>query len=203
MNHKYRILPLICAALVVGATASSHAQSAPVATAQRLCDALIGAMKQGKALGFAARRDLLAPEIRRDMNLPLMTRIVVGSKWLAFTSAERDGLVQAFSDFSIANYASRFSAYSGERFVVDPAATTLGSGDVIVKSTLVPKGGDPVHLDYLMRQSNGQWQVIDVFLSGTISELAARRSEYSAVLKSGGAGGLIELLRKKTAEISG
>jgi phospholipid transport system substrate-binding protein len=50
--------------------------------------------------------------------------------------------------------------------------------------------------------SGGSWKIIDVFLSGTISELAARRSEYSLVLRTGGAPALVDLLRKKTAELA-
>jgi phospholipid transport system substrate-binding protein len=59
-----------------------------------------------------------------------------------------------------------------------------------------------VQLDYMMRLKEGRWRIIDVFLSGTISELAARRSEYSLVLRTGGAPALVDLLRKKTAELS-
>jgi phospholipid transport system substrate-binding protein len=54
-----------------------------------------------------------------------------------------------------------------------------------------------------MRSSGGSWKIIDVYLSGTISELAARRSEFSAVLRQGGAAALVETLRKKAAELSG
>jgi phospholipid transport system substrate-binding protein len=53
-----------------------------------------------------------------------------------------------------------------------------------------------------MRKSGGNWRIIDVFLSGTISELAARRSEYSTVLREGGAAALVALLRKKADDLS-
>jgi phospholipid transport system substrate-binding protein len=158
-------------------------------------------MKQGRALGFKGRRAILDPELRRDLNLPLMTRLVVGPPWRAVGAAERSALVEAFSDYSIALYASRFKDYSGEHFVVDPEVTRLDSGDVIVHTRLVLSEGDPVQLDYLMRGGPGGWGIIDVFLSGTISELATRRSEYSATLRAGGAPALTQLLRQKTAQI--
>jgi phospholipid transport system substrate-binding protein len=173
----------------------------PRETAQALCDALVTVMKQGRALGFKGRRAILDPELRRDLNLPLMTRLVVGPPWRAVGAAERSALVEAFSDYSIALYASRFKDYSGEHFVVDPEVTRLDSGDVIVHTRLVLSEGDPVQLDYLMRGGPGGWGIIDVFLSGTISELATRRSEYSATLRAGGAPALTQLLRQKTAQI--
>jgi len=100
-------------------------------------------------------------------------------------------------------YASRFKEYGGERFEVAPSATPRPNGDVIVSTRLIPQGSEPVQLDYLMRDSSRGWQVVDVFLSGTISELAARRSEYSAAFRSGGAAALVDLLLKKTVELGG
>jgi phospholipid transport system substrate-binding protein len=39
--------------------------------------------------------------------------------------------------------------------------------------------------------------VVDVFLDGTISELASRRAEFTAILKSGGPEALISSLRRQ------
>ncbi len=199
-------LALVAAALAAapsGAQAQAAPAATPTATVQALCDALISAMKQGPALGFAGRRQLLEPEIRRAIDLPLMTRLVLGPPWRTLTPDLQRQLVDAFSDYSISTYANRFSGYSGEQFSVDPAPTRLESGDVIVHTKLATKDPEPVRLDYLMRSSGGAWKIIDVYLSGTISELAARRSEFSAVLRQGGAAALVETLRKKAAELSG
>jgi phospholipid transport system substrate-binding protein len=162
---------------------------------------LLQAMKGGAALGFKGRLKLVDPELRRDLNLPLMTRLVVGPPWRSLSPGERQSLVTAFSDYSVAVYASRFNDYSGEKFLVDPSTTRLPSGDAVAHTKLVPGSGDPVQLDYLLRRGDGGWRIIDVFLSGSISELATRRSEYSAVLRAGGAEALVRLLQQKTAEL--
>jgi phospholipid transport system substrate-binding protein len=188
--------------LALALTAVAHADSPPAQTASSFYDALLGAMKQGPTLGFGGRRQLLDPEIRRDFNLPLMTRLVVGPPWRNLPGDQQQALVDAFSDFSIATYANQFRDFSGERFVVDPTVTPLPSGDVIVHTKLFTGAGETVQLDYLMRGTSGRWQIIDIFLTGTISELAARRSEFSSVLRQGGAAALVELLKKKTAELS-
>jgi len=95
---------------------------------------------------------------------------------------------------SIATYASRFDGYSGERFEVDPAVEHRGN-DVVVRTRLLAPPRDPIALNYLMRASGGDWKIVDVYLSGTISELATRRSEFSALLKSGGPDAVVESLR--------
>jgi phospholipid transport system substrate-binding protein len=58
-----------------------------------------------------------------------------------------------------------------------------------------------VTLNYLMRQNGDKWQIIDVFLSGTISELATRRSEFTSVIRRDGAQGLLQLLDRRVAEL--
>jgi phospholipid transport system substrate-binding protein len=171
------------------------------AIAKDLCDALITAMKKGSSINFAARRDLLAPVIQRDYDLPLTTRIVVGSAWRGFSDEDRRKLVEAFTAFSIADYAKNFSGYSGEHFEVGPSPTQLSNGDCIVHTKLFTGDPEPVQLDYLMRKTGDRWRIIDVYLSGTISQMAAHRSEYSAVIRQGGAPALIDLLTKKTAEL--
>ncbi len=173
----------------------------PQQTVQTFCNALLDSMKQGPALGFSGRKQMLEPEIRKALDLPLMTRLVVGPPWKNLKPDEQQQLVEAFSDYSIAVYASRFKEYGGEQFVVAPDANELSNGNRVVSTKLVIGKGDPVQLDYLMRHGASGWKIVDVFLSGTISELAARRSEYSTVLRTGGVAALVELLKKKTAEL--
>jgi phospholipid transport system substrate-binding protein len=198
---------LIAMFLLVSPAASSFGQTeaspTPVQTIQGLCDALIAAMKQGSAAGFVGRKHTLEPVVRGALDLPFMTRIVLGPPWRTLTPDQQGQLVEVFGAFSVANYANQFSGYSGESFSVDPTPTHLENGDLIVHTQLSTKDPTPIRLDYLMRLRDGRWKVIDVFLSGTISQLAARRSEYSSVLRAGGAQALIDLLKKKTAELSG
>src|SRR5262249_53867295 len=73
----------------------------------------------------------------------------------------------------------------------------------VVQTKLVRTDGDPIALNYLMRESDGAWKVIDVFLNGTASELATRRSEFSSVLRRDGADGLVKLLERRAAEGKG
>ena len=67
-----------------------------------------------------------------------------------------------------------------------------------MRTKIIQKQKEPVTLNYLVHPAEGSWKVIDVYLSGTISELATRRSEFASILKSGGADALIESLRQRT-----
>jgi phospholipid transport system substrate-binding protein len=201
MSRRLSLLFFVLGACVTLPPVARGEETAPAATATSLCDALLAAMKRGASLDFAGRKALLEPEIRRDFDLARMTRLVVGPTWKNLTPSDSQQLVDAFGAFSVATYADQFKSYAGERFEVDPAATVSAKGDSIVHTKLFTGGPAPVQLDYLMRKTDGQWRIIDVYLNGTISEMAARRSEYAAVLNQGGAPALVSLLKKKTDEL--
>jgi len=191
---------LAATALAVGTAYADNAS--PSATISTFYDALVATMKDGPTLGFNGRSERLSPAIRSAFDLPLMTRLMVGPQWTGLTPEQQRQLVAAFSDFSVAVYASRFEDYSGERFQVDGDPTPSTTG-VIVHSKLLKSDGDPVQIDYLMRANERGWQIIDVFLSGTVSELATRRSDFSAVMRRGGAEALVDVLQKKAAQLGG
>ena len=49
---------------------------------------------------------------------------------------------------------------------------------------------------------SARWQIVDVYLAGTVSELATRRSEFSGILKAQGINGLIAALNGKAAALA-
>ena len=42
-------------------------------------------------------------------------------------------------------------------------------------------------ISYRLRQSDGRWQIIDIFYRNAISQIALRRSDFAAALAKGGA----------------
>ena len=69
---------------------------------------------------------------------------------------------------------------------------------IMVRSQIVKANGEPVNVDYIMRRSDDGWLISDIYLDGAISEVATRRSEFAAILKSQGIDGLIAALNRKT-----
>jgi len=171
-----------------------------VKSVQELCDTLIEVMKQGPKLGFDGRYAKLDPVIRRVYNLPLMGRLSLGSGWDTLSSEQQQAFLDAFSKYSIATYASRFDDYSGERFEVDPKPSPI-TGGVIVDSKLVKTDGDPVVLNYRVQAADQSWKIVDVYLTGTISQLATQRSEFGSVLHRDGPQALVDLLNRRVEEM--
>jgi|SRR5579863_1916260 len=179
---------------------SAQAADSPVAVIQRFYDALLAVMKEAAHLAFDQRYQRLAPVVTATFALGLTSRLSVGPAWTQMTADQQRRLTDVFSRYTISLYASRFDDFNGERFEVDANPVSNPNGS-IVQTKLVKSDGDKVTLNYLMRQGSAGWQVIDVYLSGTISELATRRSEFSGILQTSGADGLIKLLEERTAAL--
>jgi phospholipid transport system substrate-binding protein len=194
------ILPL---AIFAGRRAAIAADpdAAPAALIDRFYATLLAVMKDAKKLTFDERYKRLAPAIERAFDLGLMTRIAIGPAWAGLAADQQQRLSAAFARYTISNYANRFNDYGGERFEVAPPTKPNPNG-LIVESSLTKSNGEKVVLNYLVHQDTaGSWKVIDVYLSGTVSELATRRSEFSAVLQRGGADALVQMIEQRSAAL--
>ncbi|TCH98070.1 hopanoid biosynthesis protein HpnM [Roseococcus sp. SYP-B2431] len=192
-----RRLLLVAPGLLALAT-PAFAQTAPADVVERFHAALLEVMRNARNLGPRGRYDRLTPVMSQAFDLTAMTRIATGSNWASLPPDQQAALSQAFTRWSIATYAARFDGYSGETF------TTLGTqalpnGDHLVRTRLNRTDGDPVVLSYLLRGNPPR--IVDVYLTGTISELASRRSEFSALIRDGGVPRVMQELETRTARL--
>jgi phospholipid transport system substrate-binding protein len=194
--RRWALSTLVVVASIGLSPASGQSAGSAADRIGTLYGVLTETMQQAKQLGIKGRFDRLAPILVDTYDTTSMSRSAVGQSWGALNSAQQAGIIDAFTRMMIANYANQFDGFSGERFevlqTIDRAPT-----DKLVKTRLVQSNGKTVALDYLMRNSDGAWKVVDVYLDGTISELASRRAEFSTILKSGGPDALIASLRRQ------
>jgi phospholipid transport system substrate-binding protein len=168
---------------------------------ESLYASLLDTMKNGQTLGQSGRFAQLAPVIRRTFDLPLMARLSVGPAWATLNDAQKRQVVDSYGRYISAIYAERFDSYHGQKLEVtgqDPAPS-----GVLVRSRIIKADGDPVKVDYMMHQSGDTWLIADVYLDGTISELATRRSEFASIIRNQGIDGLIEALNRKADMLTG
>lgn len=179
---------------------SAYAADDPKATVQAFYDVLLDCMKQGAALGFDGRYKKLAPAVDQAFDVPIMARIAVGPTWTNLPADKKSAVLDVFTRYMVTTYASRFKGFSGQSFVVGEV-TQPAADRKLVATQLIRPDGDPVQLNYVFRQGDGGWKIIDIYLSGTISEMARMRSDFSETLRTSGADGLIAILEKKINEL--
>jgi phospholipid transport system substrate-binding protein len=188
----------LCVALYVGVAllpSQARAAAGPEDTVRSFYSTLLATMHRGPELGQDGRYQALAPAIRQSFDLAAMTRLAVGPAWSRLSPAQQASVTEAFARYTIATYADRFAAYSGEKLEVTGAQTTPYGA--IVDSRIVAANGSPVSINYLMRHDGDDWQVADVYLAGTVSQVATLRAQFSAVLARDGVDGLVAELNRK------
>jgi len=189
------------AVALFGATPLLAESSSPsVAHIQSYYQQLMPTIQQAGRLSVRERDKRFTPAITSAFDLATMTRLAVGPAWSTFSASQQTAVRDAFAQFIIADYASQVTDYSGENFVVEPKAVPepRGGGE-IVKTKLLQPGGRTVTINYLVRGG----RIIDVYLNGTISDLATRRDEFASIIASGGADALIKRLRSRTQSLLG
>ena len=93
-------------------------------------------------LGQSGRFTQLEPVIRRSFDIAAMARLSVGSSWATLTEAQRQQVTDGFARYISAIHAA--------------------SGGVMVRSLIIRANGEPVRVDYMMRQSGDAWLIADI-----------------------------------------
>jgi phospholipid transport system substrate-binding protein len=186
----------------IGGLSSSvaRADDDPKAIVQAFYDVLLDCMKHGTELGFDGRYQKLAPAVNQAFDVPIMARIAIGPSWTNLPADKKTAVLDVFTRYMVTTYAARFKGFSGQSFAVGNV-TQPAADRKLVATQLIRPTGDPVQLNYVFRQGDGGWKIIDIYLSGTISEMARMRSDFAETLRSGGADGLIAILEKKITEL--
>ena len=194
-------LRILAGILVLTAVDPIRAQAS---TAGEVIDAfhaaLIHVMQQEDEMDFADRRRHLEPFVVQDFDSTFMTRVASGSHWKGFSDEQKAALTDLFREMTLANYASRFHGYSGQRFETLSQKEVRG-GRLFVRTRLVKADGDDVRIDYLMRSRDEAWLIIDVYVDGKFSELAMRRSEFSPIVRDKGYEGLLAVIKTRVADL--
>src|SRR5215469_1937244 len=164
-------------------------------TVQGLYDALLTTMKNGRILGQSGRFTQLEPVIRRSFDVATMARLSVGPSWASLSEGQRQQMTESYGRYISAIYADRFDSYAGQKLEVT-GEQPVPPG-VMVKSQIIKANGEAVKVDYMMRRNGEGWLISDIYLDSAINEVATRRSEFAAILKTDGIDGLIAALNRR------
>jgi phospholipid transport system substrate-binding protein len=187
--------------LLALAPAGAQAVETALTTIERFHSGLLDVMKKAVELGYEGRYRQLEPIVGRNFDTSFMASKSVGRYWKDMAEPDHERLVQTFARFTVANYAGRFNGYSGQSFETLREEPSL-LDTVLVYSRLADPAGEMVEINYRLRQIDSGWKIIDVYLNGTVSEIALRRSEYSSILGREGVNGLIAALEEKILELA-
>ncbi len=208
------LIPAVAAAESAAQAPAAHASASPAAetsapdrqaplatpTIEKLHAVLLDVMKNADALGYNGRYDRVSGVAGEVFDMHFMASKSVGRHWKSLSPEDQERWLELFAKHISANYAGQFTGYTGESFETlgeEPASRDTR----VVRTRLTRPSEEDVQLNYRLRQVDGQWRIIDIFLNGTVSELALRRSEYSSVLKREGFESLMSTIDDKCRKL--
>ena len=128
-------------------------------------------------------RAFMTGEFNAIFDRDYAARLVLGTHGRGASDAD----IKAFADALGDNLMQRYGASLldlNERLQVRVKSETPIRGGAIVKvsSEYLRQSGEPVPIDYLMRQSGGKWKVFDVMVEG-VSFVQTFRNQFDAPLR--------------------
>src|SRR5580692_3800330 len=197
LSLSAQFVAAVLALLSLGALASP-AEAQASKRIEAYYSQLMPTLKAAGQLSVRERDRRFSPAITSTFDIGTMAKLASGPAWSKFSGAQQAAVRDAFARFLVAEYAHQVSDYSGESFVVEPQTSPSSGGGEVVKTRLLQPGGRTVQINYLVRGG----RIIDVYLNGTISDLATRRDEFSSILSGGGgADALVKTLRERTESL--
>lgn len=132
--------------------------------------------------------------LTENFDFPLITRLVVGRYWRKANDAQKEAFMVVFKQHIVGVYTSQLGVYSDEKVAMRNVAARTDK-DTIVGTEIMRQSDPPLRLDWLVRETNGAYKIIDIAAEG-VSMMTTKRSEFSSVIAREGIDGLINRLEK-------
>jgi phospholipid transport system substrate-binding protein len=185
------------------AVAAARQTAAAEEVVQRLVDRLWRLLAEQGA-GALDEHGLLAA-LEDGTDLTLLGRLVLGRYWRDANARQRTMYLQLFRRYMAQTFAQRLRQYVGNNpdqpgpvFEV-VSSHPVGNMDILVQSRVLPPGGQPLRVDWRLRERPDRPVVIDLIVEG-ISLLVTQRSEFAAVLERTGVDGLLIELNARVTQ---
>ncbi len=151
-----------------------------------------------ESLTMPERRQRFRVLFRENFDVPAIGRFVLGRYWRKAKPPVREDFLSVFEEIMVQRFAPKFANYAETRFEVGLVRPLREKGQYLVASTVVPAEGEPLHIEWRVRDKDGRLRILDVLGEG-VSMALTLRSEYASAIKDSGGRveGLVEKLRAR------
>ena len=180
--------------LVLAAGLATAAES-PRDVVRRLADQAVAILKD-KSISGDVRRDRLETLADSSVDFDTLSRLVLARNWSRFSPEEQQRFRDVFRRHLSVTYGKNIDSYRNETVQI-VSDREEARGDWTVKSKILRGGGDAdIAVDYRLRQTNGEWKIIDFVVEG-VSLIANFRSQFQDLLANQTPAQLIALIHEK------
>ena len=133
--------------------------------------------------------------VKNTYNVEKMIAKIIGDTWKKTNEKDQEEIVIIFQEYIAKNYFNRFKKIKNPIFNYEESKK-IGEKFMLVKTDLVVDK-EEVSISYLLSLDKNKWRIFDVLLAGSISEIATKKSEFSAFIRDGKITPLIDALKKQ------
>lgn len=131
----------------------------------------------------AALKQFVSGEFNQMFDRNYAARLVLGAHGRGASDADVAKFADALSENLMQRYGSSLLDFNTKLTVRLKSETTVANGRATKVSTqMLRQGGEPIPVDYLMHQVNGQWKVFDVLVEG-VSFVQTFRNQFDTPLR--------------------
>jgi len=148
-----------------------------------------------ESLSAHDKRQRMEELVYAAIDFETLSRLVLARNWSRFTPEQRQEFVRQFREHLSLTYGKNLESYKNERIAIESEREEPG-GDWTVKSRILRGGANDILIDYRLRKTGDQWEIID-FIIERISLVANYRAQFQDILSSSTPEKLLQLLRDK------
>jgi phospholipid transport system substrate-binding protein len=131
-----------------------------------------------------ARQAAIQRVLQTNFDLPYMGQQALGANWNKASEAQRVRFLKAAESAEARAYSERFGQYGGQTLTVGKV-TTRPNGLFIVDSQLSQTNGQPIKLQWEVRDAGQGPRIVDVKVEG-VSMVMTRRSDFNSYIQNNG-----------------
>ena len=131
-----------------------------------------------------ARQAAIQRVLQTNFDLPYMGQQALGANWNKASEAQRVRFLKAAESAEARAYSERFGQYGGQTLTVGKV-TTRPNGLFIVDSQLSQSNGQPIKLQWEVRDAGQGLRITDVKVEG-VSMVMTRRSDFNSYIQNNG-----------------
>ncbi|MET0288793.1 MAG: ABC transporter substrate-binding protein [Pseudoxanthomonas sp.] len=183
------------AALLLGVPSLALAQGAPAAAASATSASKIVQDSSTRILSTletrraefrgnpAALKQFVTTEFNRAFDKDYAARLVLGVHGRGASDADVVAFANALSDNLMSRYGQSLLDFNTKLQTKVLGETSLPNNKgKRVSTQMLRQGGEPIPVDYLLREVNGQWKIFDVMIEG-ISYVQTFKTQFDAPLR--------------------
>ena len=148
---------------------------------QRVADRVIEVARTSTG---AAREAGMMRLLQAEFDLNYVARSTLGTHWDQATPEQRQRFLNVIASAEAHSYAQRFGQYTGQTVTVG-RVTPRGAGVSLVDSKLNQSNGEPVAIQWEVRNDGQRLRIVDVKTEGVSMNLT-RRSDYNSYIRNHG-----------------